>query len=251
MEKRLSTETKEKTPLLIVDSATVVYSTKTSRNTANYRVSFEVEEGNIVMLLGHSGCGKSTLLNAIGGYLPVADGSIRLNGKPITAPGPDRMVVWQDTDQLFRWKTVLENVVFPQVANGIPKLEALERAMHFLRKVKLTHALDKYPHELSGGMKMRVAIARALAMKPKILLMDEPFAALDALSREQLQDEVLAIKRDEGTTIIFVTHDINEAVKMADKIVILSKNHGQVKAILRGKQDGLAQKIEELIKGEK
>lgn len=250
MDEQLSLSKRENPPLLSVDGATVVYSTKTSKNTANYRVSFEVEEGDILMLLGHSGCGKSTLLNAIGGYLPVAEGSIRLNGKPITAPGADRMVVWQETDQLFRWKTVLQNVIFPQVVNGISKEEAHERAMHFLTKVKLTHALDKYPYQLSGGMKMRVSIARALAMKPKILLMDEPFAALDALSREQLQDEVLAISRDEGTTIVFVTHDIKEAVKLGTKICILSKNHGQVKALLRGRQEGLERKIEALIKEE-
>lgn len=236
-------------PLLNVVGASIVYSTKTSKHTANYRVSFEVQKGDRFMMLGHSGCGKSTLLKAIGGYLPVSEGSILLEDKVITEPGPDRMVVWQDHDQLLRWKTVLENVVFPQTINGVSKDEATARAIHFLEKTKLSHALEKYPHQLSGGMKMRVAIARALAMKPKILLMDEPFAALDALSRQQLQDELLKISDEEKTTIIFVTHDIAEAVKLGTKIMILSQNHGQVKALLNGGTDGLEEKIEGLIKG--
>ena len=236
-------------PLLNVVGASVVYSTKTTKHTANYRVSFEVEKGDRFMMLGHSGCGKSTLLKAIGGYLPVAEGSILLEDKAINAPGPDRMVVWQDHDQLLRWKTVLENVVFPQTINGVSKEEATIRAKYFLEKTKLSHALDKYPHQLSGGMKMRVAIARALAMKPKVLLMDEPFAALDALSRQQLQDELLKISKEEKTTIIFVTHDISEAVKLGTKIMILSQNHGQVKALLQGGTEGLEQKIEDIIKG--
>lgn len=236
--------------LLQVIGATISYTTKTTKHTANYRVSFEVNKGDRLMLLGHSGCGKSTLLKAIGGYLPLEEGSILLEDKPVVSPGPDRMVVWQDHDQLLRWKTVLENVVFPMVENGVDKETATERAKHFLAKTKLSHALDKYPYQLSGGMKMRVAIARALAIQAKVLLMDEPFAALDALSRSQLQDELLSISKETGTTIIFVTHDINEAVKLGNKIVILSQNHGQVRAVLNGGTIGLGEKIEKIIKGE-
>lgn len=236
--------------LLEVNGATVSYNTKTTRHVANYKVTFNVNHGDRLMLLGHSGCGKSTLLKAIGGYLPLENGEILLSGKPVIEPGPDRMVVWQDSDQLLRWKTVLGNVMFPLVENGIDKEEAEDIAIHYLRKTKLSHALDKYPYQLSGGMKMRVAIARALAMKPKILLMDEPFGALDALTRSELQDELLSISNETHTTIIFVTHDIGEAVKLGTKIVILSQNHGQVKAILNGGQPELENKIERIIRGE-
>lgn len=238
----------QKEVLLKVEEATIAYSTKTSRHTANYRVSFEVEKGDRFMILGHSGCGKSTLLKAIGGYIPLFSGSMLLNGKQIDGPSPDRMFVWQEQDQLFRWKTVLENVVFPQVLKGVPKDEAHENALKFLEKVNLVHALSKYPYQLSGGMKMRVAIARALAMNPQIILMDEPFAALDALLRNSLQDELIDLQKETGVTVLFVTHDIKEAVKLGTRIMILSPNHGQVRALLNGGEDNLEETINKLIK---
>jgi NitT/TauT family transport system ATP-binding protein len=189
--------------------------------------------GDRFVVLGPSGCGKSTLLKAIGGFHTPTEGSIVLNGKPAQSPGPDRAFVFQEFDQLLPWKTVRANIAFAlSVGAKVPKREAAERAAHFLNLVGLTAFADHYPHTLSGGMKQRVAIARALAMEPAILLMDEPFAALDAMTREKMQDELLQLWHDHHFTLLFVTHSIPEAIRIGTRILLLSAHPGQVRAVL-------------------
>jgi len=218
-------------PLLDVASVTLRYKTPRAVITATERVSFQVGTSDRMVLLGPSGCGKSTLLKAVGGYLAPSEGTITIKGRKVTEPGPDRMMVFQEFDQLLPWKTVLENVVFPLVdARGLPRREAIEKARHYIDKVHLSHALDSYPHTLSGGMKQRVAIARGMAMEPDILLMDEPFAALDALTRRTCQDELLQLWQDTKFTVLFVTHSIAEAIKIGNRILLLSPHPGRVKA---------------------
>ncbi|MGB3741368.1 ABC transporter ATP-binding protein [Castellaniella sp.] len=221
------------TPLLEVDGVTVQYKTKEYLVTATYRVGFNAYQSDRFVLLGASGCGKSTLLKTVGGYLSPTEGEIRLKGKSITSPGPDRMMVFQEFDQLPPWKTVKQNVVFPLIASK--KLQgkaAEEKAMQYIEKVKLTQFANHYPHQLSGGMKQRVAIARGMAMEPDILLMDEPYAALDALTRKSMQDELLTLWQDTKFTVLFVTHSIEEAVKIGNRILLLSPHPGQVMAEL-------------------
>lgn len=218
-------------PLLSVDGVTLQYRTKEHLVTATYRVSFEVLKSDRFILLGPSGCGKSTLLKAVGGYIRPVEGSISLNGAPVSKPGPDRMLVFQEFDQLLPWKTVRQNVVFALTASGrLSGREADEKAMHYIDKVNLSKFADSFPHTLSGGMKQRVAIARGMAMEPDILLMDEPFAALDALTRVKMQDELLRLWEDTRFTLLFVTHSIPEAVKLGNRILLLSAHPGQVRA---------------------
>ncbi|MGU3663307.1 ABC transporter ATP-binding protein [Methylobacterium sp. A49B] len=220
-------------PLLEVDGVTLRYKTPEHLVTATYRVSFRVWPGDRFVLLGPSGCGKSTLLKAVGGYMAPTEGEIRLKGQAVTEPGPDRMMVFQEFDQLLPWKTVRQNVVFALEASGRLKgRAALERANLYIDKVNLTKFADSYPHTLSGGMKQRVAIARGMAMEPDILLMDEPFAALDALTRRRMQDELLALWEGTRFTVLFVTHSIPEAIKVGSRILLLSPHPGEVKAEL-------------------
>jgi NitT/TauT family transport system ATP-binding protein len=220
------------TPLLLdVDGVTLQYKTREHRVTATYRVSFQVNQGDRFVLLGPSGCGKSTLLKAVGGYIRPVEGQILLKGQLIEKPGPDRVMVFQEFDQLLPWKTVLGNVLFALEASGrLRGAQALERAHEAITKVKLERFSDAYPHTLSGGMKQRVAIARGMAMEPDILLMDEPFAALDALTRRQMQDELLQLWEASRFTVIFVTHSIPEAVRVGNRIMLLSPHPGQVRA---------------------
>jgi NitT/TauT family transport system ATP-binding protein len=218
-------------PLLSMDKVTLRYKTPSLLVTATENVSFDVRKSDRYVILGPSGCGKSTLLKAIGGYMQPVSGSIQINGKPVTRPGPDRMMVFQEFDQLMPWKTVLQNVMFPLlVAQKMSTADAEDVARTYIDKVKLTRAVDSYPHTLSGGMKQRVAIARGMAMQPDILLMDEPFAALDALTRRQMQDELLQLWDDTKFTVIFVTHSIAEAIKISNRILLLSPHPGRVKA---------------------
>ncbi|MDV2984002.1 UNVERIFIED_CONTAM: ABC transporter ATP-binding protein [Methylobacteriaceae bacterium AG10] len=240
-------------PLLEVDGVTLRYKTPHHLITATYKVSFDVLPGDRFVLLGPSGCGKSTLLKAVGGYMAPTEGEIRLKGQVVTGPGPDRMMVFQEFDQLLPWKTVKQNVVFALEASGrLTGRAAEERAMAYIDKVNLTKFVDSYPHMLSGGMKQRVAIARGMAMEPDILLMDEPFAALDALTRRRMQDELLALWDETRFTVLFVTHSIPEAIKIGSRILLLSPHPGEVKAELNsaaspGEQAGLESRIQQML----
>ena len=220
-------------PLLDVRDVTLQYKTKAHLVTATYRVNFQVFKSDRYVLLGPSGCGKSTLLKAIGGYLNPTEGEIRLKDKLVCRPGPDRMMVFQEFDQLLPWKTVKENVMFPLLSSGKLKGKAAEeKAMQYIEKVKLAKFADHHPHMLSCGMKLRVAIARGMAMDPVVLLMDEPYAALDALTRRKMQDELLQLWDETHFTVLFVTHSIPEAIKCGSRILLLSPHPGQVKAEL-------------------
>lgn len=190
-------------------------------------VKLSIPRGQFVCLLGPSGCGKTTLLNLIAGFLSPSDGYIFVNGQVIDGPGPDRGMVFQDYS-LFPWLTIQGNIEFGPSIAGLPARERRERAAHYLDMVNLGHSADRYPNELSGGMKQRVAIARALAAGPKVLLMDEPFAALDAMTRNHLQGELIRIHELERPTILFVTHNIDEAIRLADRVLVMSPNPGRV-----------------------
>ena len=218
-------------PLLQVQDVSLVYATAQQQVRATHRVSLDVFEGDRFVLLGASGCGKSSLLKALGGFISPAEGQILLDGQPVHGPGPDRVVVFQEFDQLPPWKTVRENVMFPLLASGqLKRGDARERADAVIAKVGLEKFADAHPHQLSGGMKQRVAIARALAMQPRVLLMDEPFAALDALTRRRMQEELLALWEEFRFTLVFVTHSIEEALVVGNRIAILSPHPGRVRA---------------------
>ena len=219
--------------LLEVEGVTLQYKTPRHLVTATYKVDFTVEERERYVILGPSGCGKSTLLKAIGGFLRPVDGSIRIRGKEVLEPGPDRMMVFQEFEQLMPWMTVLGNVMFPmRVTRKFSRSEALRRAEIAIEKVRLDKFRDAYPHMLSGGMKMRVAIARAMVLEPDILLMDEPFAALDALTRRAMQQELLSLCRQLRLTVLFVTHSIEEAMLIGSRILVLTPHPGRVRAEL-------------------
>jgi NitT/TauT family transport system ATP-binding protein len=221
-------------PLLEVAGVTLEYRTTDRVVTATRDVSFRVDKSDRFVILGPSGCGKSTILKAVAGFVMPVEGRILLNGAAVTRPGPDRIVVFQEFDQLLPWKTVKQNVTFALTASGkLPAREAEERARRFLEKVKLSASADSFPHTLSGGMKQRVAIARAMAMEPQVLLMDEPFAALDALTRDQLNVELLRLWQQIRKTVILVTHSIPEAVFLSDRVLVISDRPGTIIEDLR------------------
>jgi sulfonate transport system ATP-binding protein len=233
--------------LLAVDGVTLQYTSGTQTVTAAHRVTFNVDRSERFIILGPSGCGKSTILKAVGGYVKAAEGSILLNGKPVVVPGPDRVFVFQEFDQLLPWKTVKDNITFALTASRtLPRREAEDRALTFIDKVNLTQFANTYPHTLSGGMKQRVAIARAMAMGPEILLMDEPFAALDALTRARMQEELLRLCDESKFTVLFVTHSIPEAIRIGTRILLLTTHPGRVKAELDARGADPAQ-IERLL----
>ena len=226
--------------LLQLDGVSLEYATNERVVRATHRVSFDVHRGERFVLLGASGCGKSSLLKAVAGFLRPVEGEIRLDGVVVREPGPDRVVVFQEFDQLPPWKTVLGNVMFPLLASRrLPKAQARERALDVLAKVGLADFADAHPHTLSGGMKQRVAIARALAMNPRVLLMDEPFASLDALTRRRMQEELLALWDEIGFTLLFVTHSIEEALGVGSRIGVLSPRPGRLRAELNARGFGL------------
>lgn len=195
-------------------------------------IHLQIEEGEFLCLIGPSGCGKSTLLNLLAGFFQPTTGDIRLHGQQITAPGPDRGVVFQEYT-LFPWLTILQNVEFGLKNMGVNRVERREWAEYYLEKVGLNDFIHTHPFALSGGMKQRVAIARILALDPAILLMDEPFGALDAQTRQRLQEQVLKIWEQEGKTVIFVTHHVDEAVFLGERVVVLTQRPGRIKEELK------------------
>ncbi len=211
------------TPFLKIEDVSKVYPTPTGPYTVLNGVNLTVQEGEFVCLIGHSGCGKSTLLNMVAGFSQPTDGEVSLKNKRITEPGPERMMVFQNY-ALLPWLTAYENIylgvdsVYPNRPQGEKK--AIVR--HHLEMVGLTEAADKKPSQLSGGMKQRVAIARALAIRPEILILDEPFGALDAITKEELQEELLNIWREHKVTVLMITHDIDEALFLADRLVMMT-----------------------------
>jgi NitT/TauT family transport system ATP-binding protein len=194
-------------------------------------ISLSVARGEFVSILGPSGCGKSTLLYIVGGFVPPSSGAVIVNDMPVTGPGPDRGPVFQEF-ALFPWKTVLGNVTYGLVQRGVTKAESVERARELLAMVKLSGYEHFYPKELSGGMKQRVAIARTLAYGPHILLMDEPFGALDAHTRTRLQNDLLSIWEKDRKTVLFVTHSVEEAVFLSDRVVMMTSSPGRIKDVI-------------------
>jgi NitT/TauT family transport system ATP-binding protein len=194
-------------------------------------VSLDVREGEFLALLGPSGCGKSTLLYLLGGFLPIESGRIAVGGKNVTRPGPDRGIVFQNF-ALYPWKTVRGNLLYGLEKQGLPRAERERRAQEFIDLVHLKGFEESYPSQLSGGMKQRVAIARTLALDPAILLMDEPFGALDAQTRGLMHEELLAILQRRPKTVVFVTHDVREAVYLADRVAVMTARPGRIKAIV-------------------
>jgi nitrate/nitrite transport system ATP-binding protein len=212
------------TPYLKIDHVDKSFNRGSRETEVLKDVSLSVDKGEYVSIIGHSGCGKSTLLNIVAGLLPVTTGAVLLENQEVNDPGPDRAVVFQN-HSLLPWLTVYENVrlAVDKVFSG--KRSRAERdqwTMHNLELVQMAHAKDKRPAEISGGMKQRVGLARALAMEPKVLLLDEPFGALDALTRAHLQDSVMAIHQKLGNTVLMITHDVDEAVLLSDRIVMMT-----------------------------
>lgn len=211
------------TPFLVVDQVSKIYPTKTGDYTVLKDVHLAVNQGEFICVIGHSGCGKSTLLNMVSGFAKPTTGRVLLQGKPIEKPGPDRMVVFQGY-ALLPWLSVFDNVylgvdvVYPRKS----KSEKTQIVKEFLAMVGLADAMEKKPPQISGGMKQRVAIARALAICPEVLILDEPFGALDAITKEELQEELLKIWNTHKCTVLMITHDIDEALFLADKLVMMT-----------------------------
>lgn len=194
-------------------------------------VDLSIGAGEFVCLVGPSGCGKTTLIQMMGGFESPTEGSLLIDGEPITGPDPDHIMIFQDYG-LFPWRTVLGNVVFGLEARGMTKSDAKARAQETLQLVGLCAAAHKHPHEISGGMKQRTAIARALAVEPSVLFMDEPFAALDAFTRLRLQDEILRLWEVKRTTVVFVTHDLDEAIALAQRVVLMAAGPGRIQRVV-------------------
>jgi len=217
-------------PLIEVKDVSLAYDTPAGRVQGVLGATFNMEESEFLCLVGPSGCGKSTLLNIIAGFLKPTGGEILIGGKKVSGHGMDRGVVFQDFAQLFPWRTALGNVAFGLEMKGIGKEERDEIAFQQLKLVKLEKFANSYPHHLSGGMQQRVAIARALAYNPAVLLMDEPFAALDAMTRDDMQRLLADVWQTTGKTIIYVTHNVAEAVYLADRVIVMTPHPGTVKA---------------------
>ena len=216
---------------ITIEDVSRVYPKKDGAFTALNHVSLTIERGEFICLLGPSGCGKSTLLSILAGFDRPTSGSAKIDGREITSPSIRYVTIFQNYG-LLPWRTVEKNVELGLESQHVPPAARRETALRYLRLVGLESFAEHYPAELSGGMQQRVAIARALAVDPDILFMDEPFAALDAITRMKLQDEISAICREQKKTIVFVTHDIDEAVVLADRIVVMTPNPGKIKTIL-------------------
>ena len=224
-------------PHIVIDNVSHVYRPPHGRPVlALEDVSLKVGAREFLALLGPSGCGKSTLLYLLGGFLPVEKGVITVDSQPVVAPGPDRGIVFQHF-ALFPWKSVRANISYGLERQGMPKPEREARVQALVDLVGLSGFEDSYPSQLSGGMKQRTALARTLAFDPKILLMDEPFGALDAQTRHLMQDELLSIWRRTPKTVIFVTHDVQEAVYLADRVAVMSARPGRIKSLVETKFD--------------
>jgi len=215
-----------------VRNVSLVYDTPAGQVPGVAGVSFDIETSEFLCIVGPSGCGKSTLLNVIAGFLAPTAGEIRIGGQPVSGHGLDRGVVFQDFAQLFPWRTALGNVTFGLEMKGVGKSEREAIAREQLKLVKLEKFVAAYPHHLSGGMQQRVAIARALAYNPSVLLMDEPFAALDALTRDDMQRLLAEVWRETRKTVVYVTHNVAEAVYLADRVVVMTPHPGMVKTEL-------------------
>jgi NitT/TauT family transport system ATP-binding protein len=220
-------------PHIEAANVALIYDTPSGRVPAVEDVSFGIETSEFLCIVGPSGCGKSSLLNIIAGFLTPTRGEIRIGGRPVTGHGLDRGVVFQDFAQLFPWRTALGNVTFGLEMKGVGKAEREELARRQLALVKLEKFAQSYPHHLSGGMQQRVAIARALAYNPSVLLMDEPFAALDALTRDEMQRLLADVWRETRKTVVYVTHNVAEAVYLADRVLVMTPHPGKVKADVR------------------
>ena len=194
-------------------------------------LDLEIQAGEFVCLVGPSGCGKTTLINLMAGFERPTAGRVTIDNRPVKGPDPDHIMIFQDYG-LYPWRSVLGNVLFGLQARGVPTGEARAKALATLDLVGLKHAADKHPHELSGGMKQRVAIARALAVEPSVLFMDEPFAALDAFTRLHLQDELLRLWQETRPTVVFVTHDLDEAIALGQRVVLMAPAPGRIQRLL-------------------
>jgi NitT/TauT family transport system ATP-binding protein len=219
------------TPKIRFDNVGKVFQARGTSVTALQDINLDVRAGEFLVLVGPSGCGKSTLLDLLGGLATPSSGRILVDDRPVTGPGLDRGVVFQQY-ALLPWRTALGNVQFGLEAKHVPRRERAGRAREYLDLVGLSGFHDRYPHELSGGMKQRVAIARSLAFDPDVLLMDEPFAALDAQTRDGLQDELLRIWEKTGKTVVFITHGIEEAVYLGQRVAVMTSRPGRIKQVV-------------------
>ena len=215
--------------LIEVDRVSQIFATRDGEpNWALWQVSLTVADGEFVCLIGPSGCGKTTLLHLMAGFISPSEGEVRFRGQAVRKPGPERGVVFQEY-ALFAWMTARQNVEFGLRMRGIARTERRQRAREALARVDLERAADRYPHELSGGMRQRVAVARALVNEPKVLLMDEPFAAVDAITRATLQDDLLRLWQETGISVVFITHNIDEAAFLAQRVLVMSPHPGSMK----------------------
>jgi len=224
----LQTAVEGRTPKVALHDITLEYKTKESPLLALDRINLQVKAGEFLCIVGPSGCGKSTLLHLIAGLQQPTSGSVQIDGAPVDGPGTDRILIFQELG-LFPWLTVADNVEFGLKMKGIPKREREQKAEYYLRLVQLSQFADSYIHQLSGGMRQRVALARALATEPDVLLMDEPFAALDAQTRDLLHDELERIWTQTGRTIVFVTHNVREAARLGDRVAVFTFRPGRIK----------------------
>ena len=217
----------EGTPFVAFDEVSVEYGSGAARVRALERASLQFGQGDFVCIVGPSGCGKTTLLQTLAGFLKPTTGSVRMQGRPIDGPGPERGVVFQQPN-LFPWMTVAGNAGFGPMVRGAPRADRQARVERLLRLTGLLEFRDRYPYQLSGGMQQRLAIVRALANEPKVLLMDEPFGALDALTREKMQEELHEIWRRRAMTVLFITHSVEEAVYLGTDVVVMSPRPGRI-----------------------